>query len=378
MVKHSLVISQKHHFTEFALQALKVLKYFSSFSGSSSKYSHYSLMINQTFDILKTELESDDINQRIIIQFSISAASKHEHQELIKESYSRTISLNAIHDTYSTRMNMYRVGIHYFDSINDYKSLIDLADDCESYLYSNPHLLQNVRLGEMNLNKLYGSLHLRNLDAGKIYAERCKKLFNYGSLNWLIFSEYYFLLCLHTDNQKMAAEIFNHVIQHPGFKNYPERSREKWRIFEAFLNYYQSSTKENSRHFNTNRFVNEVPIFTKDKAGYNLSIIIAQVILLIKKGDFEKVIDKADSLKLYASRYIRKEKSPRSYYFLKMLLVMIKYDFDAAKTEQIASKFYDKLKSTQLGEQHELETLEVIPYDLLWPKLLRQINTKAS
>jgi hypothetical protein len=53
---------------------------------------------------------------------------------------------------------------------------------------------------------------------------------------------------------------------------------------------------------------------------------------------------------------------------------MIKYEFDKGKTEQIASKFYEKLKSTHIGEQNELETLEVIPYDLLWPKLLQHLE----
>ena len=47
---------------------------------------------------------------------------------------------------------------------------------------------------------------------------------------------------------------------------------------------------------------------------------------------------------------------------------------------QIANKFFIKLKESQLGLQSELETLEVIPYDALWPEILMKLdeNSKKS
>ncbi len=128
------------------------------------------------------------------------------------------------------------------------------------------------------------------------------------------------------------------------------------------------------RKFNVAKFINEVPLFSKDKAGYNLSIIIAQIVLSLKLDDYTKILDKAESIKTYAARYIRKEKNPRSYYFLKMITVMIRYEFEPKKTAQIAEKFFQKLKASHLGGQSELETLEVLPYDLLWPEVLQRME----
>ncbi|MBL0341456.1 MAG: hypothetical protein IPP71_11235 [Bacteroidetes bacterium] len=262
--------------------------------------------------------------------------------------------------------------------MDDYTNAIKIASDCEAYLKSKPHLIQRVRLGEMNLHKLYGSLHLRDYENGTSFATNCMTLFNPGTLNWLIFLEYYFLLCLHTKNYIKAKEVFNQVIGHSSFKLYPAQSKEKWKIFESFLNYAIPSSVPGSKKFNVAKFINEVPIFSKDKAGYNLSIIISQIILLINLKDFSKILDKAEPLKQYASRYIKKEKNPRSYYFIKMLLVMVNYDFDSKKTAQIANKFFIKLKESHLGLQSELETLEVIPYDVLWPEIISKLEASEK
>ena len=121
-----------------------------------------------------------------------------------------------------------------------------------------------------------------------------------------------------------------------------------------------------------------MPIFSKDKTGYNLSIIIAQIVLLVKLNDFDKVMDKFDSLKSYAQRYINKKRNPRSFYFVKMLLLMVKYDFDYEKTKRIAEKFFIKINQSKIGNQGLLEYLEVIPYDILWQDLMEKLKSTAN
>ncbi len=375
LLKIALESSRKCFFNDLALVALRLLRTYSSFSGSRKDYDKYNSLLKLTINIIEVENHAEELNQELIVDVVRAVEIKENWSQRVRENYIKLQELNKKFDTYSTRLNMYRVGIRYYDSINDYRSAIGLATECEQFLLSNPHLIQKVRLGEMNLQKLYGALHLRDYENGSEYADTCKSLFNAGTINWLIFLEYYFLLCLHTGNHKKATEVYRQVITHPAFKNYPPQNIEKWKIFEAFLVYVLPGALSLNRSFNVSKFINEVPLFSKDKAGYNLSIIIAQIILSLKTNDYSRVLDKAEALKLYASRYIRKDKNPRSYYFIKMLLVMIKYDFDAKKTEQISQKFYNKLKAAHLGEQTEIETLEVIPYDLLWPQILEMLRT---
>lgn len=374
LLKSSLSTAEQYHFTDLKIIAAKYLRTLSSFSGSPRKFDLYSGILRKATNTLQDELRSEELNQELILQAVRSVGNDEVWQQHVKRNFDELKELVKRVDTYTTRINMYRVGLRYYDSISDYRNSIRLAEECEGYLHEHPHLIQRVRLGEMSLNKLYAALHLRDYENGTRYADECTRLFNPGTINWLIFLEYFFLLCLHTGNTSRAAEVYRQVVSHKSFDLYPPQNKEKWKIFEAFLVYSLPDNRESGIRFNIPRFINEVSIFSKDKAGYNFSIIIAQILLSLKIGDREQIVNKAEALKLYTSRYIRKEKNPRSYYFMKMILVMIKYDFDPVKTEQIAQKFFVKLQKSTLGEQNELETLEVIPYDLLWPQVLELIR----
>jgi hypothetical protein len=226
----------------------------------------------------------------------------------------------------------------------------------------------------MYLNILYSSLHLRDFKTGTNAANQCQKLFNIGNLNWLIYLETYFLLCLQTNHYPKAKRIWTEVIKNKNFDSYPLDRKEKWKMYEAYLNYIYIDDDLNIKKFNLYKFLNEVPIYSKDKAGYNVSILIAQILLLLKESEYDKIISRAESLKMYVSRHVKRENSPRTYYFLKMLLVMIKYDFDPDKTKQIAQKFQDRME--EKGAKGEIEEMEIIPYDTLWKQVLNMLEMK--
>ncbi|MFZ9942988.1 MAG: hypothetical protein ACO3O0_05215, partial [Bacteroidia bacterium] len=188
--------------------------------------------------------------------------------------------------------------------------------------------------------------------------------------------EYHFLLCMHTQQYIKANSIFENVSKNPTFDSYPAANIEKWRIFEAYLEYAKPSDGAGEkRRFNVSKFLNEVPVFSKDKSGYNMSIIIAQILLSVKMQDWSRVIDRAEPLKTYLSRYVKKDRNPRSYYFLKLLEVMVRYEFHPEKTEQIGEKFFQKLQQSGASVP---ESSEIIPYEWLWKDLLAQLKGHPS
>jgi hypothetical protein len=365
-------VAEKHHLTDLQVVSLRQLRYYASFSLSVKKFKDINLKLKHLLNIQLAELKCEEFDQELIIDTASSITQSTQFSEKAGNYYKNVKEIFTKHPTHSIRLSMVRIGLRYYDSIKKYQNVISLANGYIEYLNHNPHLLQRVRLGEMNLHKLNASLQLRDYKQGTKIAEECGSLFNPGSLNWLVYLETYFMLCLQTGEYSKALSIYKDVITHPAFNTYPSGRKEQWRLYEAYLNYAHTGSITNAKKFNVFKFVNEVPLYSKDKAGYNISILVAQIILLLKVADYDKIISRNESLKLYISRHVKRENSPRTYYFLKMLLVMIKYDFNPDKTKKIAQKFFDRMQ--EKGVNSEIEEMEIIPYDILWSQVLNMLE----
>ena len=187
---------------------------------------------------------------------------------------------------------------------------------------------------------------------------------------------------MHTKKYEKAREIFNEVVGHSRFQHLSENRREKWRIFEGFLKYMTGGSEAHPdqaaakpHRFNIWKFLNEVPIYSKDKRGLNIAILILQVLFLLDRQDYDGIISRAEALKVYCSRYLKNDEDYRSNCFLKMVLIMEKKDFDKDQTQKIADKYYSRLKASQFNyTSGNLATLEIIPYEQLWLTILQKLK----
>ncbi|MEM7040625.1 MAG: hypothetical protein AAF570_26920, partial [Bacteroidota bacterium] len=261
-----------------------------------------------------------------------------------------------------------------------FRAMADAAQEAETYLGTVPHLATRARFGEFALYRMVASLHLGEYEEGRAIAARCLRLYPEGSMNWMIFLEYFFLLCMHTRNYRKATETYQKVVTHPRFEALGQVRQEKWRIYEAFLKYMQSgaiaSAEEtlDERKFNIWKFLNDVPNYSKDKRGLNIAILILQVLFLLDRKDFDGIIQRAEALKVYCSRYLKRDENYRSNCFLKMVLIMEKKDFDYERTRKITEKWYTKLKSARISYGNNLADIEVVPYEQLWDTILNKLR----
>ncbi|MFM7766293.1 MAG: hypothetical protein ACKO9S_00370, partial [Bacteroidota bacterium] len=324
---------------------------------------------------LSAEIDAEELELELQTSLVNSVHISDSWIELLERNLQRVTALSQEFNSNLIKVYYYKLSIRFYQSKENYEKAIDIINEYQDFLVSNTKFYVRARVANAALNKLYCALFMKDYHRGNLFASECDSLFDPGSVIWLIFKEYHFLLCMHTSQIGKAAAIFNQVLQHPCFESYPAPNVEKWRIFEAYLEYAEPISSPVRRKFNVSKFLNEVPVFSKDKAGYNLSIIIAQVLLAIKTNELHRVVDREESLKVYLSRYIKKEKHLRSYYFLKMIQVMVRYDFDPMKTSQIADKFFMKMK--QSG-QASPETSEIIPYEWLWTDLMARLREIKS
>ena len=379
----TLFKAKKFKLTDIIYLCSKDLQNHYSLVGDEKKFTEYAELTRETEKLLRAENLSNEIYQSIIINFTSSIERKPEIITHVRNSVKKLKQLVNKHKgrSYILDYNMYSVWALSHEVEGDFKKALKVYQKLESYFYLNKEFYQKIRIAEMALKKMVCYLSLKDYKNGKINADRCLHLFRKGSNSWLVFYEYYFLLAMHTGNWVQAADIYNDAVNNNKFGYLSAEQKEKWKIFEAYLYYVLKSgnistrSKVENKKFKIYKFLNEVPIYSKDKKGYNISILIVQILNLLESQDFDFIITASDALRIYCNRYLAKEEFYfRSNCFIRMLLVMEKESFDYQRTKDAAQEFYLKLKGRAAKSQRRVLDMEVIPYEMLWERILASLK----
>ncbi|MEM1000518.1 MAG: hypothetical protein AAGN35_25925 [Bacteroidota bacterium] len=383
MLRSTYNEAEKYGLTAIAIDCLRHLRYGASLNGQEALYRQYNERFKELQRILAAEDLAEGYYQEITLPFARSSANIPQlsqtafaHLQEIEELRSNLSSFNLELQYFRLRIMAHQIATHY-------REVLAAAEEGEAFLKEHADFVQQIRFGEFAFYKMAALLHLGEYEKGKSLANRSLNYYPEGSLNWMLFLEYYFLLCMHTGNYDKAAEVYKKVTEHPRFEMMNQVRKEKWKIFEAFLTYMmqdvlQSDNGQFTQKFKVWKFMNEVPIFSRDKRGLNIAILVLQVLFLLDRGDFDGIIQRAEALKVYASRYLKQDENFRSNCFLKMVLLMEKKDFNYERTRKTSEKYYHKLQTSRFDYKHgSLATLEIIPYEHLWQTILEKLRRQS-
>lgn len=382
----TLSVAQNYRFTDIILNCSRILMSNASLTGNEREYEDYAAIADQAMQDLQSEIQAEELYQRLSIKFAASAYYDSNMGKIADSSLEEVNKLCKQSDAYQIHYLRFQIWTIKAQIAGNFKEVIRVCDLAEEYLEQNPNFNQKIKLAGLALIRINAYLQLRDYDNGRKNAERCLDLLQEGSNNWFIFLEYYFLLAMHTENYINAAAIFIKVINHPRFPYTSDERKEKWRIFEAYINYIFESenldrdllSTDSKRKFRLHKFMNEVPNYSKDKRGYNVSILVIQILYMLEKGEYTGIINRAEALNVYCSRYLRKDDAYRSNCFLKMLLTMIKEDFIYDRARQMAQKYLRKMTSGDPNGNNTVNEWEVIPYEILWEKVLNRLKNKIA
>lgn len=382
----TLSVAQTYRFTDIILNCSRILMSNASLTGNEREYAEYAAITEKALQDIQHEIRAEELYQRLSINFASAAYGDADMGKAAEQSLSEVNAICKKCDSYQLHYLRFQIWIIKAQIHANFQEVIQVCEMAEKYLQDNPNFNQNVKLANLALIRINAYLQLRDYENGRKNAERCLDLLQEGSNNWFIFLEYYFLLAMHTENYINAAAIFIKVINHPRFAYTTEDRKEKWRIFEAYINYIFESedldrdllATDSKRKFRLHKFLNEVPNYTKDKRGYNVSILVIQILYMLEKGEYTGIINRAEALNVYCSRYLRKDDAYRSNCFLKMLLTMVKEDFVFDRTRQMAQKYLRKMASGDVSGTSTVNEWEIIPYEILWEKVLNRLKNKVA
>lgn len=383
LCKKVLIKARDFQLTEIELSCLRKLKRSESVRGSQKEYESLVQNLSTTLEVYNAETNAEELFDRVQVTFAKTGALKTEHIALVEESLGKIDSLRKRYNRFCLHRWYYTLLTHNLQLNKRHRETLKVCHDFERFITNQPRFYAKAIHARFTLRQLICCTQLRDYKQGAKIAKKCEKLLERESQFWYAFQEYYFVLTMHTGKFEKALEVYRQVTSSKRLELQYDRFQEKWKIFEAYLEYAleherkKTEPKTNGfvrRRFDIYNFLNEVPIYSKDKRGYNVSILILQFLFLLEWEDLDGIMNRIDALKRYMGRYLRRDEHYRSQCFLKMLQKMESKNFDPDETEAATKSYYEKLTSTHNEFTGSLDTLEVIPFDVLWLRVLETLR----
>lgn len=358
LARKTLSKAIKYDLTEIVCSLSTVMEVNESVSGEPREFERLMQLSDHYRELL-------DAENRAIRYFSILSSrfskSKEGGQELINltEEFLQNLKRDI------TRFNSFRYIYYTYNLMATHAQLTNdhmaLSETCKTALeifknkpYPTPRSVQF----SFTFKPIPAALQLKDYNAAQRYIEDALSIVESGSYNSIICLIYQAILGFHSDQLDLVTDA---IRRSRVYRKYPA-VEEQWKIIEAYAHLLDIET---GHKFRVSRFLNDVPIYSKDKRGNNIAIIILQIMFHLKSNEKGKIIDKMETLKTYAYRYLRRDDTFRSNCFIHMLLCLPKAHFHPISLQRHARNYVNRLGTFQSGE------VEIIPYEKLWKEVLR-------
>lgn len=384
LIKILLQQSLKVEMTDISIEILRNLRYYYGIHKKDEDlFNQYDLLLNKQLTLRTKELLVEGLYLRLTANY---IDQKHSKGDLIDLSSEYTKKIKGFVDTESgstSKILLYSGLIEITSHLNtyDFQAVIRVCDLVLPKLLSKS-LVKTPAVIAFLSQKIVCLTQLKEYGRGKAAIAELFQYLGEGNFNWFKGQEMKMYLLMHTKNYQEAFEVYNEVSAHRQFKKVlSQANQETWKIFKAYLHLLKElaiieipATDKNFKNFRIQRFLNDVPVFSKDKQGANIAILVIQIVFSIQQKKYDRMIDRAEAIAKYATRHIKKDDNFRSNIFIKILLELPKAAFHKAGVERGVEKYWKRLSEVPLEVASQTHSIEVIPYEDLWPLVLGMLE----
>lgn len=258
----------------------------------------------------------------------------------------------------------YFLALEYYQKNNELYKLIEICNEAEDLMNTNPATFTNTRKIIIVIFKLSAILSIKEFETGiNLIKDESYISIPEGNYNWFLLKEVEFKLYLQNKKIEEAYNVYKTVLANKTFNRQNEKTIEKWKIYHAYLVFMDNYLNKGDYKFSLSKFLNDVPVNTKDKSGYNFAIRIIEMLFQMARKDYNLLFSKMDALRVYRSRYLNDNTYKRNHLFLSLLLKAEKAGF-IGKDIQKANWF--EAKELRKQNTYIIADWEIVPYEELW------------
>jgi len=380
IMENALKQTLKYDLTELSILLLKDIKlHYGLYNYNKYKYNRYKSL----FEELTYLFNLKSVAEKLYIELGhiIGSNKTFEYNDNIKSAELELATLyKKIKDIDSYYLKNFYFNATYFAMMikGDYLKQLEIANQAINYFQTKKDF---KLIAQATFFQMKGVALLNLKEATKAF-EVFEECLNFkpkaGKLYWQSLHNYLFICHALNQDYLAAYEIISKVMNNKSFVKIYDDFKQSWYLKEAFIQFLIRVDKINLgntqvdklRPFRIGRFLNEVPEFTKDKRGLNITIHIIQMLFLIVDEKYDAVLDKLSALKQYNFRYLKGTEYARPRNFIKMLLKIPDGNYNANRIRLKAHKYHQILLASPMDFTEKSMSIEIIPYEQLWEEIL--------
>lgn len=359
-------IAEKNMFLEALVEYSYKLSIHYSLTGNEKKFRKEIERYNTYNEQLNIIRKSVIIYQEVVMLLYNNTYITSEHEMVILNRINELQLLFNSCKVLTTYFYLTYITLIYNDYTGNNAELLSVSHD---YLTNYKKYIPtgNVLSSYLSLIQIYYSKALlinRKYAEAVEFIQSIKK--NVSGSNWFLISE--FELKAHLNNKEIQASkhLINMVRKHPQFKANNILTKERWVIYAVYVDLYEAYLNKTQPNMRIAKLQNELKETLRDKAGFNLSLRVLEVLSLLSKGKWVDFIGKTEALNTYYKRHLNAKPFIRAKLFLKLIFNLEKFDLNYKKLTSL--KEHDELKNDYA--KHVLHESEIINYDTLWDIML--------
>lgn len=378
--------SIKFGFTDLTILLSRLLmRHFAYIEINKKKYKKYERILFEKLNLLKKELITEKYYADVA--FDLETSNSPNSKAITAKLNLYCNELKAFVDSehsYTLFYFYYAMLSHKYILEKDYQNVKITCQNALSYFTKkNNHTVVAEFKFRQDLHIV--SLQLKEYDKAKKLILQNIEMATPYSINWIREWHFYFIWAASSSNYNQMVKCTSLIFANRKIQKL-NSLYELWKIKEAYINLLLIAgkidvtliKKHNLKRFSINKFLNEVPSFSKDKKGFNVAILIIHLLFLISKNKSDQVLKRIDSLKMYSHRYLKNNENFRSNCFIKMLCKIPDSNYHPIALKRNTKSLLNKLSETQYSYSDNPAEIEVIPYENLWEIVLEILRKKQN
>jgi len=380
LARQILKYARQYEFTLLCMDISRLLKiHYGTIYRDKKQYEHYSQLFEHYFELYRAEAAAEDAYTTLIIQGADQSTDHDAVAELIRRQEEKLTPLTERYQSHDLHLYARLVRLNGAAMEGDIRKVLTVCEDSIAF-FEQKSFTARKPLEAFHYQKIICHLQLKSFSASQ-YAQLIADqpaFLEKGSYNWYKFQEAYTVMGLHLGEYQPAYEVFLAAKNLKHFEGLPPDRQEYWLILHAYFQYLANRKKikprkGKSKKFQVGKLLNETPILSKDKQGLNASLLIVEVLHYLHQQNWTKVTDKADAIRHYCYRHLKKEETMRAFYFLKMLLALVKSRFREPIAREKTAQLLDALRTHPLSSSQQAPDIEIIPFERLWDLVLEAL-----